>query len=170
MACGTPVLVSNVSSLPEIVADAAVLVSQTDVAGIAHGLGQLITDEEVRRELRERGLERAGQYAWAAVARRVLDAIARSEAEKQRSLCPLGAARSDRVMDSSALDPAAALSPPDADTRRLRSPRESRAGDPGTCVTGCVEPGDCSVSVMGRGLRTCGAELAEEVLVAAVEA
>jgi site-specific DNA recombinase len=108
----TPVLVSNVSSLPEIVGDAAVLVSQTDVAGIAHGLGQLITDEEVRRELRERGLERAGQYAWAAVARRVLDAIARSEAEKQRSLCPLGAARSDRVMDSSALDPAAALSRP----------------------------------------------------------
>jgi hypothetical protein len=88
MACGTPVLVSNVSSLPEIVADAAVLVSQTDVPGIASGLDQLITDEEVRRELRERGLERAGQYAWAAVARRVLDAIARSEAEKQRSLCP----------------------------------------------------------------------------------
>jgi hypothetical protein len=112
MACGTPVLVSNVSSLPEIVADAAVLVSQTDVPGIASGLDQLITDEEVRRELRERGLERAGQYAWAAVARRVLDAIARSEAEKQRSLCPLGAARSDRVMDSSALDPAAALSRP----------------------------------------------------------
>ncbi len=64
MACGVPVLTSNVSSMPEIAGDAAVVVNPYDVEAIAHGLERLITDEELRKALKEKGLERAKQFTW----------------------------------------------------------------------------------------------------------
>lgn len=64
MACGTPVLSSNRSSLPEICADAACLVDPEDVDDLAHGLATLLSEPERRRELSSRGLERARDFSW----------------------------------------------------------------------------------------------------------
>src|SRR5437868_2798823 len=71
MASGTPVVTSNVSSLPEVAADAAVLVDPYDAAAIAGGIERVLTDEQLRRDLRQRGLARARQFSWEASVRRI---------------------------------------------------------------------------------------------------
>jgi len=72
LACGTPVLASNVSSLPEVLGDAALLVAPEDVDAIANGLRQLLDDEGLRASLREKGLARAQQLSWQQSAQAVL--------------------------------------------------------------------------------------------------
>ncbi len=72
MASGTPVLTSNVSSLPEVVDDAALLIDPYDPQSIADGMAQLLSDEEARTRLIARGRERAAQFSWEASVRRVL--------------------------------------------------------------------------------------------------
>lgn len=64
MACGTPVLTSNVTSLPEVVGDAALMVEPYDVEAIADGLKRLVEDFFLRDELRRKGLERAKRFNW----------------------------------------------------------------------------------------------------------
>jgi glycosyltransferase involved in cell wall biosynthesis len=71
MASGTPVVTSSISSLPEVAGNAAVLVDPHDPEAIADGIYRVLTDEQVRRDLRRRGLERAGQFSWEASVRRV---------------------------------------------------------------------------------------------------
>jgi glycosyltransferase involved in cell wall biosynthesis len=73
MASGTPVVTSNVSSLPEVAGDAAVLVDPYDAGAIANGIYDVITSEELRRDLRRRGVARAQQFSWESAARRVRD-------------------------------------------------------------------------------------------------
>lgn len=68
MACGAPVVVSNASSLPEVVGDAAWLVDPDDVAGWAEAIGALLDDVELREQFRRRSLERAAQFSWERVA------------------------------------------------------------------------------------------------------
>ena len=63
-ACGTPVLTSNVSSLPEAAGDAALMVDPYDVEALATELNRLLTDASLRHELRERGLVHARQFSW----------------------------------------------------------------------------------------------------------
>jgi glycosyltransferase involved in cell wall biosynthesis len=72
MACGTPVLTSNVSSLPEVAGDAAVLVPPADVDAIAAGLHRLAEDDTLRADLAERGPRRAAQFSWERCARETL--------------------------------------------------------------------------------------------------
>lgn len=72
MACRTPVVTSNVSSLPEVVGDAAVQVDPRSVEAIAAGLERLRTDEALRRILVERGVARARGFTWDACARGTL--------------------------------------------------------------------------------------------------
>ena len=74
-ACGTPVLTSNVTSLPEIAGDAACLVDPASDDAIAAGLARLHADEGLRATLVARGLARAPQYSWDAVTSRVRDAV-----------------------------------------------------------------------------------------------
>jgi glycosyltransferase involved in cell wall biosynthesis len=64
MACGTPVVTSNVSSLPEIAGDAAVLVDPYEPASIADGIVQAVTDDPLRERLIARGLARAREFSW----------------------------------------------------------------------------------------------------------
>jgi len=73
MASGTPVVTSNVSSLPEVAGDAAMLVDPYEPEAIADGIFRVLTDETVRRTLRDRGLARARQFSWEASVRRVRD-------------------------------------------------------------------------------------------------
>jgi glycosyltransferase involved in cell wall biosynthesis len=71
MASGTPVVTSNVSSLPEVAGDAAVLVDPYQSSAIADGIERVLCDEPLRRELRAKGLARAHQFSWDASVRRV---------------------------------------------------------------------------------------------------
>ena len=64
MASGTPVVTSNVSSLPEVVGDAAVLVDPTEPASIADGLRRVLTDPALAASLVERGHARAAEFSW----------------------------------------------------------------------------------------------------------
>jgi glycosyltransferase involved in cell wall biosynthesis len=64
MACGTPVLASRVSSLPEVLDDAAVWVDPGSAESIADGMERLLGDDELRAELVERGLKRAARFSW----------------------------------------------------------------------------------------------------------
>ena len=75
MACGAPVLASNVSSLPEVVGDAGLLVDPTDEAALAAALERLASEPALRAELRQRGLARARLFSWERCAGETLEAI-----------------------------------------------------------------------------------------------
>jgi glycosyltransferase involved in cell wall biosynthesis len=64
MASGTPVVTSNVSSLPEVADDAAVLVDPNDSRAIADGVRRVLSDPALAASLRERGLLRAREFSW----------------------------------------------------------------------------------------------------------
>ncbi len=72
MACGAPVVASNTSSLPEILGDAALYVNPTDTADIAVGIERVLTNPELRAELRARGLAQAAKFSWERAARETL--------------------------------------------------------------------------------------------------
>lgn len=75
MACGTPAIVSNCSSLPEIAGDAGVLVDPYDIDSIAHAIESLLLDDARRRQLREAGLRRAAQFTWWRAAETILKTL-----------------------------------------------------------------------------------------------
>jgi glycosyltransferase involved in cell wall biosynthesis len=78
MACGTPVLTSNGSSLAEIAAGASCLIDPLDVGDIAQGLVNLATDDDLHARLRAAGLARSAQFSWQRAAEetvRVYDAV-----------------------------------------------------------------------------------------------
>ena len=75
MACGTPVLTSTVSSMPEVVGDAALLVDPLDTTAIARALERLMTDDALVEDLRARGLARAKLFSWETTGRAVQKAI-----------------------------------------------------------------------------------------------
>ena len=85
MASGTPVVVSNVSSLPEVVGDAAVLVDPHDVDSIVDGLRLVLTDPARAEEMRRKGLERAREFSWERSVARTLEVY-------KRVGCPVAAA------------------------------------------------------------------------------
>jgi glycosyltransferase involved in cell wall biosynthesis len=72
MACGTPVVTSNSTSLPEVVSDAGLMVPPTDASALAAALLRVLRDDELHAELRARGLQRARQFSWLETARRTL--------------------------------------------------------------------------------------------------
>ncbi len=74
MACGTPVVCSNASSLPEVAGDAALLVDPTDVEALARALDQGLSDQPMRQAMRTRGQAQAARFTWSAAARTLLDA------------------------------------------------------------------------------------------------
>jgi len=68
MACGTPVVASNASSLPEVVGEAGLLVEPCDVEGLAESMRRVLMDTGLREELCARGRARASEYSWHATA------------------------------------------------------------------------------------------------------
>ena len=71
MASGTPVITSNVSSLPEVVGDAAVLIDPLRPDDIADAMRRVLSDSALRADMSRRGLERAKQFSWERSVRRV---------------------------------------------------------------------------------------------------
>jgi len=72
MACGTPVVTSNLSSLPEVVGDAALLVNPFDVQEIANGIKRLLTDEQLKEALITKGFQRVKKFSWENTAKETL--------------------------------------------------------------------------------------------------
>ncbi|PDV99075.1 glycosyltransferase family 4 protein [Candidatus Chloroploca asiatica] len=84
MACGAPVVTSNVSSLPEVAGDAALLVDPCDTAAIAAAIRRIIEEPGLAERLRTRGLARAAQFSWERTAEETLAVYHRLN-EKQPS-------------------------------------------------------------------------------------
>lgn len=78
MACGTPVLASGVSSIPEVVGEAGILVDPLNPEEIAEGMRKLWEEPDLREELSSRGRKRAASFTWDAAAHRILDLYRRA--------------------------------------------------------------------------------------------
>lgn len=83
MACGTPVVASNVSSLPEVVGDAAILVNPENVFDIARGIREVLVDRSLRCALVQKGFDQVARFSWRDTARQVLE-IYREAAHEHR--------------------------------------------------------------------------------------
>lgn len=82
MACGTPVVTSNVSSLPEVVGDAALLVDPGDTEAMAAAMARIVDDHGIAKTLRERGPLRAQLFSWNKTASAVQRAFGQALAER----------------------------------------------------------------------------------------
>lgn len=82
MACGTPVVASCVTSLPEICGDAAFLVEPTDSERIFEAARRLLAEPELAREMRERGMQQARKFTWKACAKATLLAYQNATAKR----------------------------------------------------------------------------------------
>ena len=86
MACGAPVLTSNISALPETAGDAAALIDPYDEKAIAFALKRLLGATEERQQLRQRGLKRAAALSWQKTARKLLDLLEARQPSATRTL------------------------------------------------------------------------------------
>jgi glycosyltransferase involved in cell wall biosynthesis len=75
MACGTPVITSRVSSLPEVVGSAAMLVDPQNEAAIAEAMVEIVSSSELRARLATEGLTRAAQFSWSKCAEQTLEVL-----------------------------------------------------------------------------------------------
>lgn len=71
--CGVPVIASNISSIPEVVGDAALLTDPNDIDGLTVAIWRLLTEEELRQDLICKGLKRAKKFSWQEAARKTLE-------------------------------------------------------------------------------------------------
>ena len=78
MACGTPVVTANTSSLPEVVGEAGLTVDPLDVAGLAEAMRRVLGDEALRQEMRKRGLQRAKGFSWTKTAQETVQVYRRA--------------------------------------------------------------------------------------------
>jgi glycosyltransferase involved in cell wall biosynthesis len=75
MACGTPVVCSSASSLPEVAGDAALMVDPLDSEALAGALHRVVVDPGLRRDLEERGLRQVRRFSWLSCARQTLQIL-----------------------------------------------------------------------------------------------
>ena len=80
MSAGAPVITSNLSSLPEVSAGAALLVDPRDPSAIAAGLTRVLEDPDLRRRMAADGLARAAEFSWERTARRTLAVLSEAAA------------------------------------------------------------------------------------------
>jgi glycosyltransferase involved in cell wall biosynthesis len=76
MACGTPAITSNVSSLPEVAGDAALMIAPDDTRALSAAIERALHDANLRAHMRERGLQQAQQFTWQATARQTAQVYA----------------------------------------------------------------------------------------------
>lgn len=75
MACGTPVVTANVTAMPEVAGDAAMLVDPTSVEQIAKAMERIVSDTVLRRQLQDKGLVRAREFSWVRTAAKVRELL-----------------------------------------------------------------------------------------------
>jgi len=83
MACGTPVVTSNTSSLPEVVGEAALLIDPCDEQALTSAISQIVGDQSLRAKLRAQGIEQARKFTWRAAAEKTLQLYQESFAAKK---------------------------------------------------------------------------------------
>ena len=74
MNCGTPVIASNLTSIPEVVGDGGILINPYDILEISNAIGNLLGNEQLREELSYKALKRASEFSWQHTAERTLKA------------------------------------------------------------------------------------------------
>ncbi|MEA5594387.1 glycosyltransferase family 1 protein [Rivularia sp. UHCC 0363] len=77
MACGTPVITSNISSLPEVAGDAAILVNPYEIKEITEAMRLIATDEKLRNSLSQLGIERAKKFSWEKTGNATVEVLSR---------------------------------------------------------------------------------------------
>ncbi|MCL4458725.1 MAG: glycosyltransferase family 4 protein [Chloroflexi bacterium] len=75
MACGTPVVASNASSLPEVIGEAGILIDPHDPLALAEAMARVVNDAALRAELKQHGLERAKFFSWQRCAEETLQVL-----------------------------------------------------------------------------------------------
>ncbi|MBN2304313.1 MAG: glycosyltransferase family 4 protein [Anaerolineae bacterium] len=80
MRCGTPVITSTTSSLPEVAGDAALLINARDIDAIAGAIDQVVNDVALRADLMVRGYQHTGKFTWDHTAEQILQAIEQAAA------------------------------------------------------------------------------------------
>jgi glycosyltransferase involved in cell wall biosynthesis len=83
MACGTPVVTSNIAAMPETAGDAALLVDPTSVEQISAAMKRIVGDTPLRNELRKRGMARAAEFSWDETAARVHEVLAMNDSNRE---------------------------------------------------------------------------------------
>ena len=73
MACGTPVITSNTSSLPEVAGDAAILIDPQSEEELASAISQIVSDPALRQTMSNKGLDRAQVFSWEQIAKDTLE-------------------------------------------------------------------------------------------------
>ncbi|MBX3052101.1 MAG: glycosyltransferase family 4 protein [Caldilineaceae bacterium] len=73
MACGTPVITSDTSSLPEVAGEAALLIDPTDVAGLAGAMARVMGDAGLRGAMAKKGMAQAAKFSWARAAQETVE-------------------------------------------------------------------------------------------------
>ena len=71
-ACGTPVITSHSSSLPEVVGEAGLTVSSEDSKALAHAMRRVLDDPALREDLAQKGVQQAKKFTWQAAAQKLL--------------------------------------------------------------------------------------------------
>ncbi|MBA7626717.1 Alpha-maltose-1-phosphate synthase [subsurface metagenome] len=72
MACGTPVITSNTSSLPEVVGDAGIMTDPYNVDGLANAMHEVLTNDGLSEDMIKKGLKRAKMFSWEKTAKETL--------------------------------------------------------------------------------------------------
>jgi glycosyltransferase involved in cell wall biosynthesis len=85
MACGTPVVTSNITAMPETAGDAALLVDPKCIDDIARAIERIVEDEDLREALRRRGFARAARFSWSATCARVREMLEKVHSIKQHA-------------------------------------------------------------------------------------
>jgi glycosyltransferase involved in cell wall biosynthesis len=83
MACGTPVITSNVSSLPEVAGDAALYIDPTKTGELTRALDRLLTDNGMQTEMRAKGFAQAKMFSWERCAKETLAVYREAVGEQQ---------------------------------------------------------------------------------------
>ena len=79
MACGVPVITSNVTACPEIAGDAAILINPRSVEDISNAMIKIAENKNLRKQLIEKGLERASEFGWEESAKKHLEVFEQSK-------------------------------------------------------------------------------------------
>ena len=70
---GVPVITSDVSSMPEVAGDAALLVDPNDIPGLADAMNKILVNDDLRNALKSKGYERAKKFSWKRSAEETLE-------------------------------------------------------------------------------------------------
>jgi glycosyltransferase involved in cell wall biosynthesis len=85
MSCGTPVITSNVSSIPEVVNNAGILIDAYDTSNLINALGSIVNNDNLKADLSKRGIERSKEYSWERTAQQTLKAYSDIYAKNETS-------------------------------------------------------------------------------------